>query len=150
MKIRPAVLEDIPLIFDIERAVFRTSVYPEFFFRQAFDLWGRFLFVAESGDGLAGYALAAPADDVTIAWVLSVAVGEPARGQGVGQQLLTALLDALREKRFETVRLTVHPENPAVALYRRAGFKKIGQEANYFDESEPRLLMELKFGRRLG
>lgn len=144
MKIRPAAQHDIPSIFDIERAVFHGAVYPAFFFRQAFDLWPRFLFVAESEDVVAGYALAAPAEDATVAWILSLAVGESARGQGVGRHLLMALLNVLRERHFETVRLTVHPENPAIALYELAGFIKIGQEAHYFDEGEPRVLMELK------
>lgn len=54
------------------------------------------------------------------------------------------LLHVLRERRFETVRLTVHPENPAVALYELKAFRKTGQEPHYFHENEPRALMELK------
>lgn len=54
MNIRPAELDDIPSIFDIERAVFRDAVYPVFFLRQAIDLWGRFLLVAENDDDIAG------------------------------------------------------------------------------------------------
>ena len=147
MKIRAAVLNDIPSIFDIERSVFGGAVYPKFFFRQAFDLWKPLLLVVENDDGVTGYALAAPAEDTTVAWILSLAVNESARRQGLGKQLLVALLDVLRERRFETVRLTVHPENPAVTLYERAGFMKVGYDAHYFNENDARVLMELKLAR---
>jgi len=44
------------------------------------------------------------------------------RGRGLGAAFLALLQDAARAGRFERIRLTVTPENPARRLYRRVGF----------------------------
>jgi ribosomal protein S18 acetylase RimI-like enzyme len=40
------------------------------------------------------------------------------------ESLLRAALDAARAHGYSRVSLTVHPENPAIALYRKCGFRK--------------------------
>jgi len=45
--------------------------------------------------------------------------------------MMTAALDAARKKGFGQVALTVHPENPAIRVYERCGFRKIGLRNNY-------------------
>jgi hypothetical protein len=58
--IRPAALPELPLVAALERQVFSSEVYPEFFFRQAHDLWPDYLLLAWQGEHLLGYLLAAP------------------------------------------------------------------------------------------
>ena len=53
---------------------------------------------------------------------VSVAVARGCRGRGVGSQLLAALIEIGRERRFERLSLSVDSRNPAVRLYRRLGF----------------------------
>src|SRR5690606_29276205 len=115
--------------------------YPTFFFRQAWDLWPDWLLVADDG-AIRGYALAAAAARPREAWVLSMAVHPEARGQGLGGALLAQLLTRLRAGGIETAHLTVHPDNPAVRLYRSLGFEETRREADYFQADEPRLLMQ--------
>ena len=56
------------------------------------------------------------------------------RGRGLGAQLLSLAIDAARQQRFDAMRLLVSPQNPpAVALYRRAGFRTVG-EIDKFDK----------------
>jgi ribosomal protein S18 acetylase RimI-like enzyme len=57
---------------------------------------------------------------------LSIAVLARARGRGVGTALLRALLEQARGAGFEAISLSVEPHNPAVGLYERAGFTRVG------------------------
>lgn len=58
---------------------------------------------------------------------LSVAVLPQYRGQGIGTQLIRALLDQARA-RFPGVSLSVSAGNPAENLYRRLGFVVVQQD----------------------
>jgi len=63
-----------------------------------------------------------------VATVYGVYVDPAVRGQGVGRQLMQALLDEIgRIPEIEKLELTVNTENPAaLALYRRFGFEVAG------------------------
>jgi ribosomal protein S18 acetylase RimI-like enzyme len=50
--------------------------------------------------------------------------------KGYGEKLMRAALDAARA-RYRKVSLTVHPENPAIALYRRCGFAEVERRRTY-------------------
>ena len=61
------------------------------------------------------------------AQVLSIAVRAGARGKGVGRMLLESGCEYLRSTGAREVKLEVRPDNEAaLALYRRAGFKRLG------------------------
>jgi len=57
---------------------------------------------------------------------LAIAVVAPSRGQGLGTLLLQALIREARERALRALSLSVEPDNPAVALYRRLGFVTVG------------------------
>ncbi|UTH75209.1 GNAT family N-acetyltransferase [Chromobacterium sp. IIBBL 290-4] len=142
MKLRQATHADLAAVFAIEQAVFGEHVYPDFFFRQALDLWPSWFWLAvDQADQPAGYLLGAPSQDPAHLWVLSLALLPACRGQGAGKALLQAAMQAM-QPRAASIRLTVDPANPAVGLYRRLGFAEIGREPHYFGPGEARLLME--------
>ena len=58
---------------------------------------------------------------------LSIAVVPSRRGKGFGDQLLRALLDEAKRNGFSQMSLSVEPENPALRLYERFGFEKVGE-----------------------
>ena len=75
-------------------------------------------------------------DDLGIAWSNSKRHCELARigvrpwlsGKGIGTQLLRCAIEKALEKGFDSIRIIVSPHNkPALALYRRAGFKTMGK-----------------------
>jgi ribosomal protein S18 acetylase RimI-like enzyme len=87
--------------------------------------------VAEVGDAAAGACwmrLLPPR--VGLAYVdertpqLGIALLPPFQRKGIGGALMTAALQAARRWGYAQVSLTVHPQNPAVALYQRCGFVK--------------------------
>lgn len=141
---RQAGPADLPLVAQLEHEVFGDEAYPGFFFRQALDLWPELFLVAEEEPGeVVGYVLAAPAVREGEVCVLSAAVRQSRRGRGIAAGLLERLLDRLSTARFQTVWLTVHPDNAsAIELYQRLGFRTVGREAGYFGPSEPRLRMQ--------
>ena len=55
---------------------------------------------------------------------LGIALMPEYRGRGFGRRLMLAALDAARAHGYRQVSLTVHPQNPAIALYESCGFEK--------------------------
>lgn len=60
---------------------------------------------------------------------LSMALRPEARGQGIGTQLLDRLF-CLTSGRYPRISLSVSPGNPALRLYRRAGFETVGDDGH--------------------
>jgi len=62
---------------------------------------------------------------------LGIALFAPYRGRGYGRRLMGAALDAARAAGRAQVALTVHPQNPAIALYESCGFEKVAMRSTY-------------------
>jgi RimJ/RimL family protein N-acetyltransferase len=62
---------------------------------------------------------------------LGIALEAEHRGKGYGKALMQAALRAAWAHGYERVSLTVHPENPAIALYEGCGFRKQGVRSTY-------------------
>jgi ribosomal-protein-alanine N-acetyltransferase len=69
--------------------------------------------------------------------VLTVAIGPDARGRGHARPLLSQHLDGLSRQGTRKVHLEVEEGNaPALALYRRFGFKEVGRRTGYYLKSD--------------
>ncbi|MEZ2328194.1 ribosomal protein S18-alanine N-acetyltransferase [Mesorhizobium sp. RCC_202] len=69
--------------------------------------------------------------------ILTVAVARAHRRQGLGWQLMDAVLRELHAQRADALFLEVDETNaPAIALYRRLGFRQVGQRPNYYRSTE--------------
>jgi [ribosomal protein S18]-alanine N-acetyltransferase len=139
---------DLNKISEIDKAVFKSSSYPRFFIRQAFDVFGSLLGVAHkvSGDDLVGYTLGAiSSDNSKEGWILSLAVKHEYQNKGIGYKLTERLVSRLRELGVDRVFLTVRPDNVlAISLYKKFGFTKDQLDNEYFGPGESRLLMTYK------
>ena len=130
MTIRSMLPADVPQIAALERLCFSDpwsegSVAGEL--ENELSLW----LVAEEDGTVRGYigSQSVPPD----CDILNLAVAPDARRQGLGQQLLQALLDALHRRGIERVFLEVRPTNvPARALYAALGFEEIGRRKEYY------------------
>ncbi|MBK6425493.1 MAG: GNAT family N-acetyltransferase [Blastocatellia bacterium] len=62
---------------------------------------------------------------------LGISLFAPFQRKGYGQPLMLAALEAARAYGHPQVSLTVHPDNPAIALYEKCGFRKIEIRRTY-------------------
>ena len=69
---------------------------------------------------------------------LAMAVLKPYRGQGIGTALLCTLMERMGKTGFRALSLSVQKSNPALRLYRRAGFCVVR-------ENDEELVMERRF-----
>ena len=136
LALRPMTTADLDTVLDLEIALFG----PEAWSRQM--LTGelsqqpasRHYLVAADEEGIVGYAglLAAGAQ----ADVLTIAVATSRWGQGIGSDLIAALLAEARRRRCTEVFLEVRADNTrAQRLYRRWGFAEIGIRRGYYQPS---------------
>lgn len=88
-----------------------------------------------SSTALLGFALSRLVADE--AEILTLAVDAATRGQGAGRALLAAHLDRLARAGARAVFLEVDEGNePALALYQRAGFAEVGRRPGYYPKPD--------------
>ncbi|MEO1889523.1 MAG: ribosomal protein S18-alanine N-acetyltransferase [Cycloclasticus sp.] len=144
--IRPLKDQDIDDVIQIEQQVYN---YP----------WSKGIFKDCLRVGYSNWALIK--DETFIGYaILSVAVGEahilnicvdPAfKRQGLGRFFLNEVIAAAKSKNADCVFLEVRPSNvAAIELYKKMGFKKIGQRKNYYpaaDGKEDAMVYSLDIG----
>ena len=88
--------------------------------------------VSDLDGTITGYAvLMISFDEATIS---NIAVGEPFRGQGIGEKLLRELIRRGREKGAERFTLEVRVSNSnAISLYRKLGFESVGVRKGFYE-----------------
>jgi len=64
--------------------------------------------------------------------LLLIAVHHEARRRGIGRLLLDRFLDETRRQGIAKVHLEVRDGNPAIEMYRRAGFETVGRRSKYY------------------
>lgn len=91
----------------------------------------------QSVEGIGGIRLA-----TDIAEVMTLAAAPGMRRRGVGSVLLTALGDLARRAGADWLWLEVAEDNePALALYRRAGFEPVGRRDRYYADGRAAVTM---------
>ena len=142
--LRAARREDLPAVLEIER---RSFSHP----------WSLDAFVEETRHAQSRLLLlwrddpeAAPLVGYLCRWIvaeelqiLNVATRPDWRRRGIGRMLVQAVLEEAVERRVAHVTLEVRRHNaPAIALYERLGFRRVGERKNYYGAGEDALLME--------
>ena len=88
------------------------------------------LTIAETQQGPAGFSLVRSIADEAELLLLAVTADEQRRG--IGQALLDYFIDTARSQGARKLHLEVRDGNPAVGLYRGAGFVPAGRRRNYY------------------
>lgn len=88
------------------------------------------LTIAEGENGTVGFSLVrAVADEAEL---LLLAVDPSRQQQGIGQLLLDEFINSARMAGASRLHLEVRDGNPAMSLYRDAGFIPVGRRRNYY------------------
>lgn len=132
--------QDASAVEKIERDNF-SEPWPEAEFAKAAQHPAYLCLVASEEDRIAGYAVctaAAKEADLT-----NFAVAASYRRFGIGEKLLSVLTDRLKKKGIKQIFLEVRAGNePAKALYAKAGFEAVGRRKNFYRKpAEDALIM---------
>jgi len=132
---------DLPTVIAIERRSFPTPWSLAMFVLELSKPSGICL-AAEDETGLIGYLVCARYDDV---WhLMNVAVHPERRRQGVATELIERLFEEAGEGARYTLEVRVS-NGPAIAMYRRFGFRSAGRRRRYYhDNGEDALIMWLE------
>ena len=120
----------IPAIAQLERENFslpwsEDSLYSEL--SNPLSLW----VVAMDGDRLSGYVGSQIVPDE--ADMMNLAVSSHYRRMGIGENLVSFLVEKLKEREVRSLTLEVRTSNaPAIALYEKTGFVQVGRRPGYY------------------
>ena len=130
----------------IERASFPTDAWSEAAMRQTFEAGDAF--VAEEAQDVVGYCAVLAPPGSGDADVLTIAVGEAHRGEGIGAALLEHMLRTASERGASRVFLEVRADNPvAQHLYESRGFRAVGRRPRYYQpDGVDAIVMRLDLG----
>ena len=146
MLIKNPTSSDVKKLYELELKAFKNDFYPLIFFRQAIELFPNTLYVAEKDDNLVGYCMGSTViGHKDKGWILSIAVDDNFRREGIGSKLLERVIEELKAIGCGEIYLTVNPLNTgAKRTFEMCGFKMISIDDKYFGEGNPREIMSLK------
>jgi ribosomal-protein-alanine N-acetyltransferase len=136
---------DIPAVHAIEQDAFPDTAWSieTFWSELAAVPETRRYWVAEAHGEVVGYAgllVAAPESDIQ-----TIAVASEHRGQGMGTQLLTAAMEAARDRGCGHLMLEVAADNASARrLYERHGFETLAKRSNYYGRGRDALVMRAR------
>lgn len=134
IRLRPAVVADLPGIMRLERSSFPSDAWSEQ--SMSADLASEhtvYLVLADEQGSVLGYGGILAPEGSGDADVQTIAVDDGLRGQGWGRRIMDALIGLAVARGAREMFLEVRADNPvAQALYRRLGFEQIAVRPNYY------------------
>ena len=158
IQLRRAGRDDLPALAALERECFPDAPWSVAALRATVSDPDTIALVAEETDArtseppqapaVLGWGAVLAAQGAGEADIMSVAVAEDARGQGVGRALLEELGRSAAARGAQSVFLEVRVDNPvAIRLYERAGFRPVGRRPRYYQPGDvDALLMRASAG----
>jgi ribosomal-protein-alanine N-acetyltransferase len=98
---------------------------------------GVWLNIAREGETAAGFALSRVVAGEAELLLLAVRCGR--QKSGIGELLLNRFMDDARGRGVRQLHLEVRDGNPAIRLYKRAGFSQVGRRRNYYSGRDGQL-----------
>jgi len=136
---------DINNVYEVERKSFPLP-FGEVLIGNIFYTAPELCFIAERSSEIVGFLLGGYTPIPKRAHILSIAVLEEHRGQGLGRQLLTYFLDSIRKLGYQSVKLEVNIDNyKAIKLYEEFNFKIESRIRKYYqDDSDAYLMIRIE------
>jgi ribosomal-protein-alanine N-acetyltransferase len=139
ISLRAATADDLAAVVAIDNVSFKQPWSPRSFEKALQDEKTDVL-VAQSAGRVVGFGVAyAVGDEGEIA---TLAVDGTARGQGLGERIVRALLELCNRRGARKVFLEVRVSNSsAQRLYERCGFVEVGRRRRYYADGEDAIVM---------
>jgi ribosomal protein S18 acetylase RimI-like enzyme len=132
---RVANLEDIPALTALEERCFDEDRISKRQFRHLLTRGNATVLVSERGGRIVGDAVVLFSRATSVARLYSLAVDPAQRGQGLARELVEAAEQAAWENHRAYMRLEVRKDNaPAIALYRKLGYRRFGELEDYYPD----------------
>lgn len=149
MEIRDAGEADLAGLCELETRSFASDRLSRRAIRRFLTAAGARLRVAGAGGAVRGYHLVLFRRGSAVARLYSLAVAESVRGSGLAGRLMADAERIASRRRATVLRLEVRPDNrPAIRLYERLGYRKIGVHAQYYADKADALRYEKSLGAR--
>ncbi len=148
IRVRAARESDLDALLELEAEIFATDRLSRRGLRRLIRSPSAALLVAVHDRRPAGYALVLFRTTSVIGRLYSILVDPRAAGRGIGTALLAAAEKAARTRRATSIRLEVNERNRrAIRLYERAGYRRFGRYAAYYEDGAPALRYEKPLAR---
>ena len=135
--IAPATPADLDALLALEQTAFDTDHLSRRQYRHHLGNPHAAVLVARGAAGVLGKAVLFFNERHDIARLYSIAVGDAARGLGLGAALLAAAEREAQRRGRHRMRLEVAQKNAsAIRLYERHGFRRIGERQGYYENGE--------------
>ncbi|PIV38485.1 MAG: hypothetical protein COS30_01820 [Candidatus Portnoybacteria bacterium CG02_land_8_20_14_3_00_45_8] len=139
--LQKATIEDLGILLRIEKNVSNLKTYSAMVTEEEWreELSKSTVYLIEK-DGVAIGDISYEIKGDSHAYLSGFAIIPEFQGQGIGQEVLTKILEELKNMR--RIDLAVHPHNVhAVMLYLSFGFIIESRKDNYFGDGEPRIIL---------
>ena len=143
--IRHMMEEDILKVYEVERKSFPFP-FGEVLIGNIFYAAPELCFIIESEGNIIGFLMGGYTAIPKRAHILSIAVLEDFRGQGLGRRILTYFLNSIRKLGYLSVKLEVNIDNhKAIKLYEEFNFKIDSKIRKYYqDDSDAYLMIRIE------
>ena len=140
--ILPATIRDLFDVHALERACFGPDAW-DYFELTSILLFGRAVRMKAVADGkLVGFAAGDPRRRAGYGWIATIGVHPDYQRRGIGESLLSSCEAGLSTS---LIKLTVRASNtPAIALYEKSGYSRVGVWHGYYVGGEDGIVMEKK------
>lgn len=143
LAVRPARATDLDALVALEGRCFDSDRLSRRSFRRLLGGDTSACLVADDSGSVVGYALLLFRRETALARLYSIAVDPERRGAGIGAALIAAAESAAFERGRVYLRLEVRVDNdPAIELYGRLGYRRIGRYPDYYEDHADALRFE--------
>jgi ribosomal protein S18 acetylase RimI-like enzyme/predicted double-glycine peptidase len=141
--LRVADRRDLAKLVEIENICFTSDILSRRSFQRFLRPGAHEIVVAEVKKVIVGYVLVLFRTGTSLARLYSIAVSPSHRGKGIAEKLVKAAEQSGREHKCAFMRLEVSVHNEGASrLYKKLGYRLIGQIENYYDDGSDALRME--------
>ena len=131
--IRPATEADLAAIMELEKASFGNDSWSRPTMRAELMAPHTYYLVAHKEEQILGYAGLSKVESSSSADIQTIAVSDSHRREGIGRELMQALIEQASKLTATEVYLEVREDKPAPQkLYEQLGFERIDRRENYY------------------